>query len=362
HAAAATAWGFAPDLLSWLGAKGATHDYAVSYFRIVVPAMPISTIGMMCSGLLRAHGDARRAMTVTLVAGLVNAILDPIFIFGFGWGLEGAAIASVCARFATLATALTPVIRHYGGFAPFEWSRFKTDLAPILAITIPAVLTNVATPVGNFIVTRTLAPFGDAAVAGLAVMGRMTPLAFCVIFALSGAVGPIIGQNFGARQFSRVRETLSRTMMFAGGYVVVAWAVLLLINGFVADQFRLSGEGREIVFWFSVAVAPLFIFNGSLFISNAAFNNLKRPIWSTLLNWGKNTIGVAPFVIVGAQIGGASGVIIAQAIGGIFFGMLGLWLAYRLVSAYENGDVDPDIPWRPPLWRRPEAPFASRHG
>ena len=344
-------WLCAPYLLSLLGAAGDTHGYAVRYFRIVVTAMPVATVGLMTSGLLRAHGDARRAMMVTLVAGAVNAVLDPIFIFYFGWGLEGAAIASVCARFATLATALYPVIKHYGGFARFSLPRFKSDISPILGLTIPAILTNVATPFGNSIVTRALAPFGDEAVAGMTVVARLTLLAFCVIFALSGAVGPIIGQNFGAAQYDRVKETLKRALVFAAGFVVLAWAILLLIQGFVSAQFNLTADGRDIVFWFSLVIAPMFIFNGSLFIANAAFNNLKRPIWSSMLNWGKNTIGVAPFVVVGAHLGNAPGVLIGQAIGGIFFGIIGIWLAFRLVSSYEDGCVDPNVPWRPKLMR-----------
>ena len=185
----------------------------------------------------------------------------------------------------------------------------------------------------------------------MAVVARLTLLAFCVIFALSGAVGPIIGQNFGAKQYDRVRETLKRALIFAAGFVLLSWGGLLLIQGFVSEQFNLATEGRDIVFWFAVVIAPLFIFNGSLFISNAAFNNLKRPIWSSMLNWGKNTIGVAPFVIVGAHLGNAPGVLIGQAIGGIFFGLLRMWLAFRLVASYEDGRVDPDVPWRPRLVR-----------
>ena len=79
-------WIIAPQMLSMLGAVDETTAYALSYFRIVVAAMPVAAIGMMTSGLLRAHGDARRAMTVTLIAGAVNAVLDPIFIFAFGLG------------------------------------------------------------------------------------------------------------------------------------------------------------------------------------------------------------------------------------------------------------------------------------
>ena len=353
-------WIYAPQLLGLIGAKGSTQALGVGYFRIVVTAMPIAAIGMMATGILRAHGDARRAMNVTLAAGAVNAVLDPILIFGFGLGLDGAAYASVAARFATLIMALIPIFRHYGGFAWIDFSRFKTDLKPIIAIAAPAMLTNVATPFGSGFVTRAISEFGDSAVAAMAVAGRLTPLAFCVIFALSGAVGPIIGQNFGAKQFGRVRETLTKAVQFTAAYVVVIWIALLISNGWISTAFSLNEEGSRIIFWFAVAVAPLFIFNGTLFVSNAAFNNLRRPLFSTALNWGKNTIGVVPFILIGADMGGAPGVLIGQAVGGVVFGMLGLWLAYRLVDRFENGKSDPDKGLEFPLLRRrAEAPFNS---
>ena len=357
---AAICWYFAPQLLGLIGAQGNTQDLAVRYFRIVVAAMPIAAIGLMASGILRAHGDARRAMTVTLTAGAVNAILDPILIFGFGLGLDGAAYASVAARFATLITALYPIFKHYGGFATPSVARFKTDLAPIVAIAAPAMLTNVATPIGNGFVTRTISEFGDSAVAAMAVAGRLTPLAFCVIFALSGAVGPIIGQNFGAKQYPRVRGTLIKAVQFTTLYVAAIWVVLLLSHSFISSSFNLSPEGANIIFWFALVVTPLFLFNGTLFVSNAAFNNLRRPLYSTALNWGKNTLGVIPFVAVGAALGGAPGVLIGQSLGGVLFGIAGFWLAYRLVDRYESGDADPDKGLKFPLMRkRSEAPFNS---
>lgn len=350
-------WLAAPAMLRLIGADGETLDHATGYLRIVVLAMPISTFGLMSSGLLRAHGDARRAMVVTLSAGAVNAVLDPIFIFALGLGLEGAAYASVCARVATALTAGLPILRHYGGYAPLDRAQLPADLKPILGLALPAILTNIATPIGNSVVTRAVAPFGDEAVAGYAVVGRLIPLSFCVIFALSGAVGPIIGQNFGAEAFHRVKGTLTRAAIFAGGYVVLIWAVLVLLQGPISAQFQLNEDGQAIVFWFALLGAPLFVFNGILFISNAAFNNLKRPVWSAWLNWGRNTIGVGPFVMAGAMVGGAPGVLIGQGIGGIAFGVIGLWLAFRLVDDYADGRADPDMPARFPL--RPRQKHAA---
>lgn len=347
-------YAFAPSLIAFLGAEGETATHAISYLRIVVLAMPIGAMAMMCSGLLRAHGDARRSMTVTLSGAATNAVLDPIFIFALGLGLEGAAYASVVSRFAMMATALYPVFKHYGGLAKIEPPRVLKDISPIMAIAVPAVLTNIATPIGNIIVTKAISPFGDAVFAGYTAVGRITPLAFCVIFALSGAVGPIIGQNFGAKNYPRVRATLIKAVQFTAAYTLLAWILLILLNGIVSNAFNLNDGGANLVFWFALAVAPLFIFNGTLFISNAAFNNLRRPLYSTALNWGKNTLGVLPFVIIGAQIGGAPGVLIGQAIGGVAFGCLGLWLAYRLVNKYEDGSSDPDRGFKFPLMRRRE--------
>lgn len=360
-------WVFAPQFLSALGAVGETREFAVSYLRIVTPTLPIMALAMVCSGLLRAHGDARRAMNATLAAGIVNAILDPILIFGFlfvpALGLDGAAYASAAARIAMAFTALYPILKHYGGFAPFNIDKFRKDTAPIFAIAGPAILTNIATPVGGFIITRAIAPYGDAAVAGYSVIGRLTPLAFCVIFALSGAVGPIIGQNFGARNYDRVRETLVRALQFTAIYTVLIWVTLVLLQGYIVESFGLRDLGATMVFWFAVLITPLFFFNGVLFVANASFNNLNRPLWSTGLNWGRNTIGTAPFAFVGGMLGGAPGVLIGHALGGVLFAVLGAVICLRLIKAFEDGDADPEKGWKIKLMRpRPAPPFSSPRG
>jgi len=336
-------WVFTPQLLQLLGARGDAAIHGTRYLRIIVPSMPVMMLAMVCSGLLRAHGDARRAMNVTLAAGLVNAVLDPILIFGFSMGLEGAAWASVMARIAMTITALWPIVKRYGGFAieGFTLERFVGHLPIIAAIAAPAILTNLATPTGNLLVMQAIAPYGDDVVAAVAIIGRMMPLAFCVIFALSGAVGPIMGQNFGAEQYGRVRETLRKAVVFTALYTLVMWGILFLSNGFIADQFQLAKEGRAVVFWFCALASPLLFFNGILFVANAAFNNLDRPLWSTQLNWARNTIGIVPFIWLGGAMAGAPGIIIGQGIGGIAFAALGFWFFQRLITGYESGQIVP---------------------
>lgn len=335
----ASVWFWLEEIVSLLGATGQTASLAVLYLTIVVPSLPFLMVGMMGGAILRAHGDAKRAMMATIYGGLVNAILDPILIFGLDLELVGAAWASVAARVVIALTALLPIIKHYGGIQRPRLSGMLRDLPPIAAIAFPAILTQLATPVGQAIVTRAMAEFGEMAIAGMAIVGRLSPLAFGVIFALSGAVGPILGQNFGARNYDRVRVGLQSALMFTGIVIVVVSAVLFALRGPIADLFQATGITRELVFLFCGPLSLLFFFNGVLFVSNATFNNLGHPFYSTFLNWGRNTLGMIPLVLLGSATLGAQGVLIGQALAGVIFGVLAWWLARRVI-ANAPGEVD----------------------
>lgn len=326
--------------LSFLGASGETKELATSYLTIILPSLPVLMLGMVGSGVLRAHGDATRAMTVTLTGGVVNAIFDPILIFWVGLGLDGAAYASVLARIAIAGAALYPAITKYNGFARPQMAFFSRDASAVFAIAGPAVLANIATPVGNGIVTREIAKFGTDAVAGFAIVGRLTPVAFAVLFALSGAIGPIIGQNLGAGLNERVRGTFYAGMRFIAIYVLAAAAILFLARPYIAAIFGATGETLALIYLFCGPLALLGFFNGVIFIGNAAFNNLGHPYYATWVNWGRHTIGTWPFAIAGGAFMGAGGVLIGQAIGGIIFAAIAVWLSLRIMETPDVEETD----------------------
>lgn len=319
-------------LLDLLGAAGETRDLAVSYLSIILPSMPVLMAAMIAGAILRAHGDAKHATVATLAGGVVNAILDPILIFSLGLGLPGAAIASVAARFTILIVSLYPVIKTHHGFAMPSIALFRRDFIPVIGIAIPAVLANVATPIGSGIVTREMANFGTDAVAGMSIIGRLTPVAFAVIFALSGAIGPIIGQNFGAQLHQRVKGAFKTAMGFVTVYVVLIAIVLYLLRGPIANLFDVSGVTLQLVLLFCGPLALSQIFNGYVFIGNASFNNLGHPVYSTWVNWGRHTVGTWLPVVAGASIWGASGVLIGQAVGGLVFSVITVWLVFRVMD------------------------------
>lgn len=122
-----------------------------------------------------------------------------------------------------------------------------------------------------------MAPFGDEAVAAWAVASRLTVLAFGGIFALSGAIGGIFGQNYGAGQYDRLRSTYANALVFCLIYTLVTWAVLASATPYIIAGFGLTGQGADVIRAFTSVGVGGFVFVGALFASNAAFNNLGQP-------------------------------------------------------------------------------------
>ncbi len=319
-------------LLRLLGAEGEALYLAKQFVWIASPGFVVLAGGVACSFTLRGLGDARRAMYVTLVVAIVIAILDPIFIFWLGWGIQGAALAGVIADICSLAVGLHSVHRVHNFFAPPSLARLRADMREISEIAVPAMLTQLATPFANAYVTRAVAPFGNEAVAAAAIIGRVIPVAFGIIFSLSGSVGPIIGQNYGARLHDRVRRTLTDGLIFATIYTLITSVLLFVFRHEIAELFRASGRTHELVLFFCSFIAASWAFAGAQFVASAAFNNLGHPNTSTVFNWAKATIGTIPFAIYGAQVAGPEGVMVGVAIGSIIFGVASVAWAYRIVA------------------------------
>ncbi|MBD0415695.1 MATE family efflux transporter [Tianweitania sp. Rool2] len=352
------AWPFLHTLLGWIGATGETLRLSTRFLQIVLPSMVVMSLGMCTTGILRGVGDARRAMYVTLGGGIAAAVLDPLFIFGFDLGLDGAAISTVLSRFVLLGIGLhgAHIVHRLIRFP--DLTRLREAARPFFAIGLPALLTQIATPIGNTFVTVQIAAFGDQAVAGWAVIGRIIPVAFGVIFALSGAVGPILGQNFGARKYDRLIGTMRDSLTFTVIYVLAVWALLAIFANSIADLFGTQALARDLILFFCHFAAGSFLFNGAIFVSSAAFNNLGYPTYSTVFNWGRSTLGVIPFVWIGAHYWGVFGALAGWGLGAVVFGILSVVVCFRVLRgiAAQPPAPDPHMPAPPPSG---DSPFSS---
>lgn len=337
-----TSFFLAPTLHA-LGAEGDTARLAQRYLMVTVHSLPLLGVGMACSALLRSVGDAKRSMKVTLLAAFVTAALDPVLIFGLQLGLDGAAVAAVVSRGVMAAIGLHGVIVTHRMLGRFDGAAFAGDVRAVGAVAGPAVLTNLATPVGAAFVTHSIAQFGPSAVAGAATIDRVSPVAFGLIYALSGAVGPILAQNLGAGQYRRVREGLRASLLVMVVAVALAWVGLAAGQGVLIRAFSADGLAAELMALFCTWLAASFFFSGGLFVANASFNNLGHPLLSTGFNWGRATLGTIPFAWWGSHYG-AAGVLIGQAVGSSIFGLLAVVVAFRLATGLARQELPPPAP------------------
>jgi Na+-driven multidrug efflux pump len=206
----------------------------------------------------------------------------------------------------------------------------------MFAIAGPAVLTNVATPAGSAFFAGVVARFGNEAIAGTAIIDRLVPVAFGGIFALSGAIGPILGQNWGAGRFDRMRRILRDGVLFLVVYVGGVWLLLLVLRSPLIHVFNLSGLAAELVDFYCLISGPTWLFLGLLFLANASFNNLGFPILSTLFNWGRATFGTVPFALLGAMLAGPEGALVGVTAGAVLFGIGAIVTAFWTVDRLER--------------------------
>lgn len=324
-------WWFRDPLLMLLGATGETINYASDYLMIVLPAFPFLAVGMAMSGVMRAVGDAKGGLWISLWGAIVNAVLDPILIFGLDMGLQGAAWALAASRMCIFFYGIQKVITGYKLFIPPSLFKIRRDLPSFAHIAVPSVLTNLATPVGVAYITSVMAQFGDAAVAGNAIITRLQMVAFVGLYALSGVVGPIAGQNWGAQNYPRVMSVLNQALLFVLLYCLVVCSIMAALTPFILHAFQASEGAAELVRWFTYGVSLMFIFNGFTFVTNALFNNLGTPKTATLFNVAKVTVFTMPFAWAGALLAAAPGVLLGQAVGAVIIGLMGWYWCARWI-------------------------------
>ncbi len=318
--------------LELLGAAGAALEAGDIYLAWTLPTNGLMALGMVLSGALRAVGDARRSMYVTLFGAIVTAVIDPLLIIGLRMGVEGAAIAAVISRFVWVGVGFWGAVRVHGLVGRPDRKSVMGDLPAVMKIALPAILTNLAAPIANGYGVRAMATFGEAAVAANAIIDRVASVAFVALFAMSGVVGPIIAQNYGAKLYPRVRDTLTTCFVFAAAYSMAVWLLLFLSASGIVWLFGAKDETARLVYFFCDYGALAWVFLGCLFSANAAFNNLDFAFLSTLFNWGRATLGTIPFVTLGAYYLGAEGVLLGVIGGAAVFGSASIISAYMIVG------------------------------
>lgn len=318
------ALGATPELLPYV------HDYMAIWYLsapfLIVPMISLST--------LRALGHSQIQGSLMVGAALLNAILDPVLIFGLAGfprlEIQGAALASLITRVVTLIAAFVILQKRFQVMINpvTSWLRLRQSWSTVFHVGLPAIASNLVIPVASGIVVKLVAGFGIVAVAGLGVALRIEPIALIVFYALSGVVGPFSGQNKGAGQFDRLFETLRVITVFCLLFGL-AMALLLWFGGaYVARLFSDSDTVLRVVTLY-LSIVPLSYGAYGLVMSvNAIFNGLGFPAPGLVISFLRVMGVYLPLALAGMWLWDLPGLFVATALANCTVGAIAyFWLS-----------------------------------
>jgi putative MATE family efflux protein len=279
-------------LFSLLGAEGETLASVVRYMRVWFFGLPFLVVPMVANGLIRANGDAVAPSAIMVAGALVNIGLDPVLIFGLGpfprLEVEGAAWATLASRAVTFAAALGVLALREKllTLARPPLSKLTESWREVLKVGGPAALSTSINPLAITVVTGFLSSYGDEAVAAFGVATRIESLASVPMLALSSAIGPVAGQNWGGGQRGRARTAMRDAYLFSAFWAAVIIAGFVLFGEEIAGLFTDDEAVARTVRLYLVIVGATLAGYGVVVNASAAFNatgRALRGLWYTAL-------------------------------------------------------------------------------
>ena len=307
-------------ILRLIGASENTIDYARAYLSYVAFGGPFIMFGTAFGNILRGEGAARESMIGNLIGTITNIILDPIMILGLGWGVVGAAVATVIGNMAAGVFYLTYFLRKKSALSihPKDFKMGDGIATGVMAIGIPASLNNILMSLSNIILNNVLVSYGDTPVAAMGVAMKANMLVVLLQIGLCTGIQPLIGFNYGAGNVKRLKQVYR----FTGLCAVVMGTVLTIlmviarepiIRAFIDDAAVVeNGIGIMIALQISGPVL------GILFLNINTLQGMGKALPSLLLTLCRQGLIFVPLVFILNAIFGLNGVIYSQSVSDYF--------------------------------------------
>lgn len=311
---------FLTPLLKIFGATEEVLPFAKQYAGITLLGMPFLILTNGISNLIRADGSPKYSMACIVSGAIVNTILDPLFIFGFGWGIFGAALATILGQILSFVLAL----RYLWKFQTITLTRasFRIDMKDNMKtfyMGTSSCINQVAITVVQIVLNNSLTYYG-----AMSIYGKEIPLAACgivmktnaillsIIVGISQGVQPIIGFNFGAGKYKRVKQAY---------LLAIKWNFAVSIVGFLLFQFfpgriiSLFGEGDDLYYEFAILFMRTFLFmvlvNGVQLLSSNFFTAIGKALKGLLLSLTRQVFFLIPLILLLPLHFGIFGVLLA---------------------------------------------------
>ena len=319
---------FMEPILSLIGASSDTWDLAKTYLMIVVCSGPFVLISNCYANVIRTEGESGRACMGQLLGNLLNVVLDPIMILGFGWNIAGAAIATVIGNVFGAGYYISYFLRGKSSLSVRlkDFTLREKVCSSVLAIGVPAALGSMLMSVSQIIINSQMAEYGDMAIAGMGVAMKVVTITGMVCMGLGQGVQPILGYCVGAKLWDRFKKVLRFSLVFAFLLSAVLTGICYLFTNQIVSAFLTDTTAFGYAVQFSrILLTTSFLF-GVFYVLTNALQAMGAATAALVINVSRQGILFIPALFILKAVMGMTGLVWAQPVADV----VSLAIAYVL--------------------------------
>mgnify|MGYP004580612405 CR=1 FL=1 len=351
---------FLPQLLKIFGCTSNLEEFAMAYGKIIAIGFPFSMIGTTLNSIIRADGSPKYAMISMVTGAVLNTILDPIFIFVFHKGVEGAAVATVISQILTFVLNIAYLKRFKTIKLSKDCFKLKASVGKkVSALGISSFITQMSIVCVMTAENNLLGKYGadskfgsEIPITVLGIVMKINQILNSIIIGIAAGSQPILGYNYGAKKYDRVKQTLKIVL---GSSVVISTIALILFQTIPDKLILIFGSGDANYMEFACLAFRTYlllcIFNGVQIPSGIFFQAIGKSTKSAILSLSRQIVILIPAMIILSKIFGVMGVLIAGPVAdGIAFVLAAFFLikevkCLKLTDGVKNAKVEtPQLP------------------
>lgn len=324
---------FLQPILIFLGATDTIMPYALIYGRIYIISCIFNVFNVTMNNIVASEGAAKTTMCALLLGAILNIALDPVFIYVFDMGVVGAAIATAISQFVSALVYVIYVLRKKSAFT-FSIQEFKISkqiYSEILKIGIPTLTFQLLTSLSIALINRAANEYGDATIAGMGAVTRVTSMSTLVVFGFLKGFQPIAGFSYGAKKFDRLRDAIKISILWSSIFCVVVGMLMAIFSTPIISQFangnsEMMSVGQKSL----IANGISFFLFGFYTVYSSLFLALGKGTKGFILGACRQGICFVPVIFLLPKLCGINGILYAQPIADVISAIITIFMALRL--------------------------------
>lgn len=324
---------FLEPILTMLGATDTIMSYAVTYARIYVLSSIFNVFNVTMNNIVSSEGAAKTTMCALLLGAVLNIGLDPMFIYALDMGVAGAAIATAISQFVSTLVYLIYVFRKKSAFtfSIREFAPTKQMMSEILKIGVPTLTFQLLTSLSIALINRAANGYGDAVIAGMGAVTRVTSMGTLVVFGFLKGFQPIAGFSYGAKKFDRLKEAIRTSAIWSTIFCLAVGLLMAIFSTQIISAF--TDGNTEMI---SVGAKSLrtnglsFILFGFYTVYSSLFLALGKGSAGFFLGACRQGICFVPVILLLPALWGLNGILYAQPIADVISAIITVLMAVQL--------------------------------